>query len=131
MTGSKFLTVNPGTMAGDGALTHALKASSAHGGITVIDAWATTGLAGTLDILLVNFGASGTVTAGTIAGMSGGTATIWVADVPQALTITAANAFVDADEWIVIKKLEAGVSDDLVDSAMVTIEYVDGVVTQG
>jgi len=131
MANSKFLTINPGTMAGDGALTHAFKASSAHGGITVIDAWASTGLAGTLDILLVNFGVSGTVTGGTIAGMTDGTATVWVADVPQALTITAANAFVDANEWIVVKKLEAGASDDLVDSAQVVIEYVDGVVTQG
>lgn len=129
--GSKYLTINPDTLASAGALCHAMKASTVNGGITVIAANFVTGLAGTLDITLVNFGSSGTVTAGTIAGMASGTATIWVADVPQALTITAAQAFVDAGEWIVIKKLEAGGSDDLTADASVCIEYVDGPVTQG
>ena len=131
MSGSKYLTINPDTLASAGALCHAFKASTVNGGCTIIAANFVTGLAGTLDITLVNFGVSGTVTAGTIAGMSGGTATVWVADVPQALTITAANAFVDAGEWVVIKKLEAGGSDDLTADASVCIEYVDGVVTQG
>lgn len=131
MSGSKYITINPDQMLGDGALCHAFKASTVNGGATIIAANAVTGLAGTLDILLVNFGVSGTVTAGTIAGMATGTANIWVADVPQALTITAANAFVDAGEWVVIKKLEAGGTDDLTADCSVCIEYVDGVVSQG
>ena len=131
MSGSSFITINPGTLAGDASLCHAFKASTVNGGATILAVSAVTGLAGTLDICLVNFGAAGTVTAGTIAGMATGTANIWVADIPQSLTLTAANVFVDAGEWVVIKKLEASADDDLTADASVSIEYVDGVVTQG
>ena len=131
MSGSSFITINPGTMAGDASLCHAFKASTVNGGATILAASFVTGLAGTLDICLVNFGTAGTVTAGTIAGMSGGTTTVWVADVPQSLTLTAANVFVDAGEWVVIKKLEASADDDLTADASICIEYVDGIVTQG
>lgn len=126
-----FLTINPDTMAGDAALCHILKPSSGYGGITIVSAWAVTGLAGTLDLVLQNYGASGTVAGGTVAGMSSGTATVWVADTPQELTITAANQFIDSEEWLVLKKLEAGASDDLTADASITIEYVDGITTQG
>lgn len=126
-----FLTINPDTMAGDAALCHILKPSSGYGGITIVSAWAVTGLAGTLNLVLQNYGTSGTVAGGTVAGMSSGTATVWVADTPQELTITAANQFIDSEEWLVLKKLEAGASDDLTADASITIEYVDGITTQG
>lgn len=128
---SKFLVCNPGIMNADGALSFIAKASSTDGGFTVTSAYAVTGAAGTLDLCLMNYGTSGTVAGGTIANMTSGTATVWVADVPQQLTITAAQAYVDAGEWLVLKKLEAGGSDDLTTDAVVTIEYVDGPVTQG
>ena len=129
--GSKFLTINPGTMPGDGDLAYIAKASSINGGITVVAAYAVTGVAGTLNLVLQNYGSAGTVAGGTIAGMSGGTATVWAADTPQSLTITAANAFIDSGEWLVLKKVEAAAGNDLTTDAVVVVEYVDGVVTQG
>ena len=129
--GSKFITVQPDIMDSDGELCHVVKASSTFGGFTVIDAYASTGLAGTLNLVLQNYGSTGTVAGGTVAGMTNGTATVWAADTPQQLTITAANAYIDSGEWLVLKKLEAGGSDDLTTEATVFIEYVDGVVTQG
>jgi len=129
--GSKFLTVNPDTMIGDGDLCHIVKASSAYGGLTVIDAYAVTGAVGTLNLVLQNYGTAGNVAGGTVAGMSSGTATVWAADVPQQLTITAANAFIDAGEWLVLKKVESAANNDLSADATIVVEYVDGVVTQG
>ena len=129
--GSKFLTVNPDTMTGDGDLCHIVKASSAYGGMTVIDAYAVTGAVGTLNLVLQNYGTAGNVAGGTVAGMSSGTATVWAADVPQQLTITAANAFIDAGEWLVLKKVESAANNDLSADATIVVEYVDGVVTQG
>ncbi len=131
MSDSKFLTINPGTMPGDGDLAYVVKASSISGGFTVVDAWAVTGVAGTLNLVLQNYGSAGTVAGGTVAGMSGGMATVWAVDTPQALSITAANAFIDADEWLVLKKVEAAAGNDLTADAVVVVEYVDGVVTQG
>lgn len=128
---NKFVSINPGTMPDDEGRSYILKASSQYGGITVIDAYAVTGAAGTLNLVLQNYGTSGTVAGGTVAGMSSGTATVWAADTPQQLTITAANAFIDSDEWLVLKKLESASDNDLTADAVVTIEYVDGVVTQG
>jgi len=129
--GSKFLTINPDTLASDGALCHVVKASSTYGVMTVIDAYGVTGSVGTLNLVLQNYGTAGNVAGGTVAGMRSGTATVWAADVPQQLTITAANAFIDSGEWLVLKKLEAGGSDDLSADATIVVEYVDGVVTQG
>lgn len=128
---SKFLTLNPGIMNADGALALALKASSTYGGVTIIAATAQTGIAGTLDLVLQNYGTSGTVAGGTVGGLSGGTATVWTANVPKALTLTAANVFIDDGEVLMLKKLEAGGSDDLSTSATISIEYVQGVVQQG
>lgn len=129
--GSKFLTVQPDTMPGDADLCHVVKASSVNGGMTVIAAYAVTGLAGTLDLILQNYGTSGGTAGGTIAGCATGTANVWVADTPVALTITAANAYVDAGEWIVLKKVEAAGGNDLTADVTVMIEYVDGPVTVG
>ena len=131
MADSKFLTVQPDQMLGDANLCHVVKASAINGGFTVVAAHASTGLAGTIDLVLQNYGTTGTVAGGTVAGRASGTATVWVADVPQSLTLTAANVYIDAGEWLVLKKLEAGASDDLTVEATVTIEYVDGPVLVG
>jgi hypothetical protein len=128
--GSKFLVANPGVLNADGALSFVAKASAIYGGMTVIAAHAVTGIAGTLDIVLQNYGTTGTVAGGTVANMASGTATVWAVDTPQSLTVstTVANLYVAANEWLVIKKLEAGGSDDLSTDASVVIEYVDGIV---
>lgn len=131
MNGSKFLVCNPSVLNADGALSFVAKGSATFGGFTVIAAHAVTGAVGTLDIVLQNYGTSGTVAGGTVANMANGTATTWAIDTPQSLTVTttAANAYIAPNEWLVIKKLEAGGSDDLTEDATVVIEYVDGVVT--
>ena len=131
MTQSKFLQIYPDTMPGDGDLCFAAKASSAYGGFTVIAAHAVTGAVGTLDLVLMNYGTSGTVAGGTVAGMASGTATTWAVDTPQSLTITAANQFIDSGEWLVLKKVEAAAGNDLTADAVVVVEYVDGITTQG
>lgn len=126
-----FLTINPDTMPGDGDLVHVLKPSGGYGGITVIGAHARTAVVGTLNLVLQNYGTSGTVAGGTVAGMSDGTATVWAAATPQSLTITAANKFIDEDEWLVLKKVESAAGNDLAANASITIEYVDGINSQG
>lgn len=126
-----FLTVAPDTMPGDGDLCYILKPSGGYGGITVIGAWAVVGVVGTLNLVLQNYGTSGTVAGGTVAGMSDGTATVWAADTPQQLTITAAQQFVDENEWLVLKKVEAAAGNDLAADSTICIEYVDGITSQG
>lgn len=126
-----FLTINPDTMPGDGDLSYLLKPSSGFGGITILSAWAVTGAVGTLNLVLQNYGQTGTVAGGTVAGMTDGTATVWAADTPQELTITAANQFIDSEEWLVLKKVEAAAGNDLAADASVHIEYVDGITSQG
>lgn len=126
-----FLAIYPDTMPGDGDLCYALKPSGGYGGITVIGAWAVTGAVGTLNLVLQNYGTSGTVAGGTVAGMSDGTATVWAVDTPQQLTITAANQFIDENEWLVLKKVESATGNDLTADAVVTVEYVDGITSQG
>jgi hypothetical protein len=95
------------------------------------DTWAVTGIVGTLNLVLQNYGTSGTVAGGTVAGMSDGTATVWAADTPQQLTITAAQQFVDENEWLVLKKVESAGGNDLSADATICVEYVDGITTQG
>jgi hypothetical protein len=118
-------------MPGDGDLCYLLKSSAGYGGVTVVSAWAVTGAVGTLNLVLQNYGASGTVAGGTVAGMASGTATVWAADTPQELTITAANQFVDSEEWLVLKKVESAAGNDLSADATICVEYVDGITTQG
>lgn len=133
MKGSQHFICNPGILNADGALSFVAKGSAETGGFTVIAAHAVTGAVGTLDIVLQNYGTSGTVAGGTVANMASGTATTWAVDTPQSLTLstTAANLYIAANEWLVIKKLEAGASDDLTTDAVVDIEYVDGVCQSG
>jgi hypothetical protein len=130
---SKFLTINPDTMPGDNDLCFVAKASSSFGGFTIVAAHLSTGAVGTFDVILMNYGAAGTVAGGTVANMSSGTATVWAADTPQTLTnsTTAANLFLDAGEWLVLKKTESAAGNDLSADATLVIEYVDGVKTAG
>lgn len=127
----KFLTINPDTMPGDADLCHVLKPSSGYGGLTILSVWAVTGAVGTLNLVLQNYGVSGTVAGGTVAGMTDGTATVWAVDTPQELDITAAQKFIDSEEWVVLKKVEAASGNDLTADASICIEYVDGINTQG
>lgn len=131
MSASKFLICNPGIMNADGALSFVARGSAVFGGFTVIAAHAVTGAVGTLDLVLMNYGSTGTVAGATVGHMSGGTDTEWAVDTPQSLTLTAANVFIDANEYLVLKKLEAGGSDDLTTDAVVIVEYVDGPVLVG
>ena len=130
---SKFLTINPDTMPGDGDLCHIVKASTAYGGMTILAANLSTGAVGTLDVVLQNYGTTGTVAGGTVASMASGTATVWAADTPQALTnsTTAANLYIDAGEWLVLKKVESAAGNDLSADASLVIEYQDGINTAG
>lgn len=122
--GSQFLRVAPGTI-GD-ADTHPIcKASSTYGGFTVIAATLFPGAAGTCDAVLQNYGATGTVAGGTVAGASGGSAAV-TADTAVSLTVTAANQFIDSGEWLVLKMDGA-----LPANSLVLIEYVDGITSQG
>jgi len=132
---SKFLRVDLGTMTGDNDTKHILRASGAYGGITIIDAWyipAAATNAGTSHALyLLNYGSSGTALAasGTIASV-GGTVDPFAADTPKQFTITAAQAFLDSGEWLVLRKTEQNNSEITADASVI-IEYADGIVTQG
>lgn len=133
MADSKFINVYPDTMPGDNDLAFAFKASNVSGGVSIVAAHLSTGAVGTFDIILQNYGTSGTVAGGTIANMASGTATVWAADTPQSLTLstTAANLFVDANEVVYVKKTESAAGNDLSADACVSIEYMDGVALSG
>lgn len=124
MLGSKYLSVRPGTVA-TGDFIPIVKASTTYGGFTVISATLLPGIAGTLDVVLMNYGTAGTVAGGTVAGISGGSAAL-VADTAVSLAITAANAFIDDGEWLVLKA-----AGNLLGESVISIEYVDGIVSQG
>lgn len=128
---SFYLTVQPGVMTEDNDTHHIVKASNINGGFTVVRAWAVADAVGTFNFVLQNYGTSGTVAGGTVAGMSGGTATVWAATTPQELTLTSANVFIDANEWLVLKKPEAAGGNDNGASAVISIECVWGVVDVG
>lgn len=126
MAQNKKITVNLGTAITDTNIVAITKASSSFGGMTIVRSNVVVRGAGTTDAVLMNYGVSGTVAGGTVAGILGGSAAL-VAATPTALAITAANAFLDADEWLYY------VSDGGTTPAdtILEIEYVDGVVTQG
>jgi hypothetical protein len=128
---SFYFSVQPGVMTEDNDTHHIVKASSINGGFTVVRAFAVADAVGTFNFVLQNYGTSGTVAGGTVAGHASGTAAVWAAATPQELAITAANAYIDADEWLVLKKPESAGGNDNGASAVVYIEYVPGVVTVG
>ena len=130
-TEQKYLSVNPGALATTN-VCNILKVTSGYGGITLTGAYFTGTTLGTCNMELLNYGTAGNalVSGGTIAAGASGTATVWTAGTPNALTITAAQAFVDEGEWIVLKRTD-GVSGTLGNFQCLTISYVDGVVSQG
>ena len=121
---SFFLKFGPGTIA-SGDTSPIVKASTLYGGFTVVKATLFPGIAGTLDTVLQNYGVSGTVAGGTVAGISGGSAAL-VADTAVDLAITAANAFIDDGEWLVLKAVAAALGE-----AVIVVECVPGIVSQG
>ena len=124
---AKYVTINPGTMPGDGDLAFVMQVYDGYGGITIKEVTVNTGVAGTLDIVLMKYGSAGTIAGNTIAHVSTGTAKVWVADTPVNLTITASEAFCDEGEHLFIKKLEAAAGNDLTDDAAICIAFVDGI----
>ena len=130
-TEQKYLSVNPGALATTN-VCNILKVTSGYGGITLTGAYFTGTTLGTCNMELLNYGTAGTTLAasGTIAAGASGTATVFAANTPVALTITAAQAFVDEGEWIVLKRTD-GVAGTLGNFQTIAITYVDGVVSQG
>lgn len=125
----KYVTINPGEMAGDADLAFVMQVYDGYGGITIKEVTVNTGVAGTLDIVLMKYGSAGTVAGNTIAHHSSGTAKVWTADVPVDLTIASAEAFCDEGEHLFVKKLEAAAGNDLSNDAAVCIAFVDGIAT--
>lgn len=121
---SFYLRYGPGTVA-SGDTSPIVKASTKFGGFTVIGAQLFPGIAGTLNVVLQNYGTAGTVAGGTVAGISGGSAAL-VADTVVELAITAANAFIDEGEWLVLKTVGGALGE-----AVVVVECVPGIVSQG
>lgn len=117
---------------GDDVTGHMFRApSDAHGGgITILAAYAVNGAAtgaGTgFSLQLENWDTGGTAiksgSGGTIAAAVGGTADPFAENTPKAFTIS--NAFVDAGEWVVLRKNETNSSDPT--RAVVSVHYVLG-----
>lgn len=133
---SKFLRVDLGVMTNNNDTKHIVKASSTYGGMTIIGAnyvpAAATDAGTSHHLYLLNYGSSGTALAsGGTVGDCGGTADPFAADTPKAFTLAAAQVFLDAGEWLVLRKTQEGADSDITVDASVVIEYVDGVVTQG
>jgi hypothetical protein len=116
---------------GDDALMHLMRAPSSAqgGGVTILAAYLVPGAAtnaGTAhSFQLENWGTAGTsikTAGGTVAGSIGGTADVFAAQTPKTFTIS--NAFLDAGEWLVLRKNEDSSSDPLL--SMLTVQYVEG-----
>lgn len=116
---------------GDDVTGHVMVApSDAHGGgVTILAAYgvngAATGAGTGFSLQLENWDTGGTAiksSGGTIAAAIGGTADVWAADTPKSFTIS--NAFVDAGEWVVVRKNETNSSDPT--RGYVVIHYVLG-----
>ena len=92
-----------------GALSNASRAifkiPSGHGGITILEAKVVGAGAGTSWLTLADLGTGGTAISTRIG--TGGTA-ISVANVPQAITLTAANVFVDAGHYVGFTEMNVG-----------------------
>lgn len=116
---------------GDDVTGHILKAPSAGngGGITLLDVSvvnaAATGAGTGFSLQLENWDTAGTAiksSGGTVAAALGGTSSPWAANTPKSFTIS--NAFLDAGEWLVLRKAETNSSDPT--RAVVTIQYLMG-----
>jgi hypothetical protein len=121
------------TLDGDpGADDKALYVMKAPRAMTILSAYvvsANTQNAGTaVTLALQNWGAAGTAVEGTICAAVGGTATaaVLTANTPEAATVTAAQAYVDANEWLVLSYQEEGAGWIATDRYAFTFNYVLG-----
>jgi hypothetical protein len=116
---------------GDAKYMHLFKApdDGQGGGVTLLEAWivnqatTTSGTAHAWE--LQNWGTAGTAiktSGGTIAAAIGGTADVFTSGVPKEFTLS--NAFIDAGEWVVLRKDEDNSSDPT--RGILTITYVMG-----
>lgn len=107
-----------------GALSNAIrpifKIPTGFGGIRVIGCNYTNPGAGTSWVQLVDLGTSGTAVSKIIA--TAGT-TVSVAHVPQEVTVTEANAFVDEGHWIGVKEANLGAMNAV---SIVDVAYLPG-----
>lgn len=107
-----------------GALSSALrpifKIPTGYGGIRVVGCNYTNPGTGTSWVQLVDLGTAGTAVSKIIADC--GTA-VSVAAVPQKLTVTDANAFVDEGHWIGVKEGGIGAMNAV---SIVDVEYLPG-----
>lgn len=100
--------------------------------LTVLDAYMTAQAAqnaGTAVLMaLQNWGTAGTAVEGTVAAALGGTATAarLSANTPAAATITAAQAYIDEGEWLVIDITEEGDGWIAGDAFTYEVHYVFG-----
>lgn len=125
------INLNSAGWAGATAYGHVFRVPSAGhaGGVTIgtaeaVNAAATNAGTG-FTLTLENWGTAGTAikaSGGTIAAAIGGTGDPWVADTPKAFTLS--NAYLDAGEWVVLKKIETNSSDPT--RAVVFIELLSG-----
>jgi hypothetical protein len=101
---------------GDNVIAHIFKAPELGdgGGITILRAYivdqAAHGSGTAYLVRLLNYGTGGTAVEGTI-GSAGGTGDPLAAGVPKAFTLTDAQRFVDAGEWLVLLKDETNSMD--------------------
>jgi hypothetical protein len=107
-----------------GALSNALrpifKIPSGYGGIRVIGCNYTNPGTGTSWVQLVDLGSSGTAVSKIVA--DAGTV-VSVAAVPQAVAVTAANAFVDEGHWIGVKEANIGAMNAV---SIVDVAFIPG-----
>jgi hypothetical protein len=103
---------------GDAVYGHVMRApTNAHGGgVTILEAWVTNAAAtnsGTaFSLELQNWGTAGTAaksTGGTVAAAVGGTASAFTANLAKAFTLS--YPYLDAGEYLVLKKGETNSSD--------------------
>lgn len=117
---------------GNDVVGHLLRAPAdgLGGGITILEAYAVnaaaTGAGTGFSLQLENWGTAGTAiksgAAGTVAAAIGGTADPWAADTPKDFSLS--NAFVDAGEYLVLRKAETNSSDPT--RGVVVIHYALG-----
>ena len=133
MSDRHIIAVTLEAMAGDASTKHLFRAPSIGGGLTITGAYIIDGADSSAStahsIILVNYGTSGTIAGSTI-GTVGGTVDFFLDATPKATTLTAAQVFVDAGEWVVAQKDEEN-SSDFTGAATIVVECVDGVVIQG
>jgi len=114
----QFVSVNVGALSN--AIRPIFKIPTGYGGLRVVGCNYTNPGAGTSWVTLVDLGTAGTASSKVIA--SGGTA-VSVASVPAAITVTAANAFVDEGHWIGVVENNIGTTNAI---SIVDVAFLPG-----